>query len=253
MNMKLQTPIILVLFILFGFTSCEKGPGEGGTSTITGKVIAREYTNNYTILRGIFPATKEDVYIIYGNDLNEIYGDQMKTDLNGKYEFNYLQKGKYIIYAYSDDTTLDYTASSQKLAVMTEVEITGKNQTVEASDLTIVRGSGEKGSSSITGKIIVREYNGDFSVLRDIYPGAKEDVYLIYGDDSNEVYDKDMETDWNGKYEFEDLPKGKYIVYAFSKDSTLTYTTSRKIAVLKNIEITENYQVVGVPDITIIK
>jgi hypothetical protein len=137
--MKYRVSIILLSIALLGLISCEKGPGEGGTSTITGSVITHEYNGNFTVLRDIYPAAKEDVYIIYGDNADEIYGDQMETDWNGQYEFNYLQKGTYIIYVYSKDSTLDYSITSQKKAIMQEVEITGKNQTVVAPDITIIK------------------------------------------------------------------------------------------------------------------
>jgi hypothetical protein len=136
--MKLRVSTVLFAIALVVFVSCEKGPGEGGTSTIKGKVIIREYNGDFTVLRDIYPAAKEDVYIIYGDDASEVYGDNMEADWEGKYEFNYLQKGKYIIYVYSKDSTLTYT-TSRKTVVMKEVEITGKNQTIEVPDITIIK------------------------------------------------------------------------------------------------------------------
>lgn len=136
--MKYKLSTALIVFSLIACISCEKGPGEGGNSTIKGKVITREYNGDFTVLRDVYPSAKEDVYIIYGNDASEVYGDQMETDWEGKYEFNYLQKGKYIIYVYSKDSTLTYT-TSKKIAIMKEVEITGKNQTVEVPDITIIK------------------------------------------------------------------------------------------------------------------
>lgn len=130
--------VILSAMLMVTLVACEKGPGEGGTSTIKGKVITREYNGDFTNLRDVYPAAKEDVFIIYGDNINEVYGDQMETDWDGKYEFNYLQKGKYVIYVYSKDSTLTYT-TSREIAVMKEVEITDKNQTVEAPDIIIIK------------------------------------------------------------------------------------------------------------------
>lgn len=129
----------MVYFTLFAlalcFASCEKGPGEGGTSTIRGKVIIREYNGSYTILRGEYPATKEDVFIVYGDD--EVYGDNFETGYDGIYEFNYLREGSYTIYAYSDDSTDLIT--SRQVAVMRHVEITGKDQIIEVPDIIILK------------------------------------------------------------------------------------------------------------------
>jgi hypothetical protein len=127
--MKIITSIKIATFSLFIMVACEKQEGEGGTSTIRGKVITREYNGDFTKLRAIYPAAKKDVYIIYGNDSTEVYGDNMETNWDGSYEFNFLQEGDYIIFAYSKDSTLDYEITSQEIAVMKRVEITGKNQT----------------------------------------------------------------------------------------------------------------------------
>lgn len=132
----MKTRIVLGLFlVVFVITSCEKGPGEGGTSTIRGKVIVKEYNSDFTIMRDEYPGAKEDVYIIYGND--EVYGDKFETNYNGNYEFNYLLEGNYIVFAYSKDSTNLIT--DEKIAVMHEVEITSKNQIVEVPDIIILK------------------------------------------------------------------------------------------------------------------
>lgn len=114
--------------------SCEKQAGEGGASAIKGKVYAREYNSNYTLLTAEYYAPKEDVYIIYEGD--SIYSDKFETNYDGSYQFKYLRKGKYTIFAYSDDST--FTAASGKVARMVEVEITENNQEVEAATINII-------------------------------------------------------------------------------------------------------------------
>lgn len=133
MNTKIFYAFLIVLGL--GLASCEQGPGEGGTSTIRGKVIIREYNGDYSIVRGEYPATKEDVFLVYGED--EVYGDNFETGYDGTYEFNYLREGNYTVYAYSDDSTDLITG--REIAVMRQVEITGKNQIVEVSDIIILK------------------------------------------------------------------------------------------------------------------
>jgi hypothetical protein len=133
--MKKLTVLFLSLGLTLSFTACEKGPGEGGTSTIRGKVIVREYNGDFTFMRGEYPGAKEDVYIVYGDDY--VYGDQFETHYDGTYEFNYLREGNYTIYAYSKDST--DLISSEEIPVIKEVEITGKNQTVEVPDIIILK------------------------------------------------------------------------------------------------------------------
>jgi hypothetical protein len=123
------------ILLILGLASCEKGPGEGGTSTIRGRVVVHDYNGDFTILRDTFPAAKEDVYIIYGDDY--VYGDKFETSYDGSYEFNYLQEGSYTVYAYSKDSTSLIIAKI--VAVMKQVEITGKNQIVEVPDIIILQ------------------------------------------------------------------------------------------------------------------
>jgi hypothetical protein len=116
--------LILSAFVLF--LSCEKQAGEGGTSTIKGVVIVHEWNSDFTIPRDTFPAQDEDVYIVYGDD--EVYGDKFSTGYDGKYEFNYLQNGKYTIYVLSKSDTILLT--KELIPIIKEVEITDKNQEV---------------------------------------------------------------------------------------------------------------------------
>lgn len=134
MKVKLFFGILALVLITY---ACEKDPGRGGTSTIRGKVIVHEYNKNFTIPRDTFPGAKEDVYIIYGDDM--VYGDRFEAHYDGTYEFNYLREGQYKVYAYSKDSTLNYDVTSQEIPVIKEVEITGKDQVVEVPDIIILK------------------------------------------------------------------------------------------------------------------
>ena len=97
--------ICLISLVLF---SCEKNEGEGGTSVIEGQVYKLETfqnanTGNYDTIEFQLDVGK-DVFIIYGNDKSELYDDKFETDYNGRYHFEYLRKGDYIIYTYADST-----------------------------------------------------------------------------------------------------------------------------------------------------
>jgi hypothetical protein len=110
------------------------------------------------------------------------------------------------------------------------------------------KNSGEGGNATITGSVWVRNYNSTFSSLLSEYAGVKEDVYIVYGD--NIGYDDKVDTDYQGYFRFNYLRKGKYTIYVFSKDSTMT-SPDGKIAVIKEVEITENDQLLVVPQILI--
>ena len=133
MKTKFVSGFLFMIALLF--SACEKGPGEGGTSTIRGKVIIREYNGDFTILRDVYPGAKEDVYIIYGDDY--VYGDKFETNYDGNYEFDYLLEGSYKVFAYSKDT--NNLITSERIPIIREVEITDKNQVVEVPDIIIAK------------------------------------------------------------------------------------------------------------------
>jgi hypothetical protein len=106
------------------------------------------------------------------------------------------------------------------------------------------------GTSAITGKVIVRQYNSNFTILMEQYYAADENVFIIYGDDP--VYGDKTSTNYDGTYRFEYLREGKYTIYTYSKDSA-HYPTQHEIPVIKQVEITKKNQEVKVSDIIILK
>jgi hypothetical protein len=132
---KLSRSIALLLLSGFFFVSCSKEAGEGGNSTIYGKVIVHNYNSNFTVLNDIYDGADEEVYIIYGDDLS--YSERIRTSYNGVYEFKYLRPGNYTVFVYSEDSTL--TLPSGKYAVIREIKITGNRQTVKADDIIIFK------------------------------------------------------------------------------------------------------------------
>jgi len=107
---------------------------------------------------------------------------------------------------------------------------------------------GTGGTSSISGKIFVKDYNASFTTLLNEYYAPEQRVYIIYGD--NEVYSDDMRTHYNGSYRFDNLRKGTYHIFAYSKDSTQT-SPSGLVHVMKTVEITANNQQLVIEDIVI--
>ena len=97
--------IVFISAILI-FAACSKNPGEGGTSSVQGKVMILE--GFYNVFTQTFDTTalyygeKEDVYIIYGEDTSDVYDDSFETSWDGTYRFEFLRKGNYTLYGYSD-------------------------------------------------------------------------------------------------------------------------------------------------------
>ncbi|MCC6370754.1 MAG: hypothetical protein IT236_07115, partial [Bacteroidia bacterium] len=124
-----------IIGLLLGIFSCKKEAGEGGRATIKGKIWAQDWNAGFTVKNGEYAATDEDVYIIYGNNVS--YGDKVKTNYNGEFEFKYLRTGKYTIYVYSKDNTLK--SQSGDTVFVKEVNITSKKQTVTLDQITIYK------------------------------------------------------------------------------------------------------------------
>lgn len=125
--------IILLLFL--SIAGCKKGPGEGGSSSIRGKIFRYGYNANFSTLLDSSFAEEEDVYIIYGDAVT--FGDRQNTNHDGSYEFKYLRKGKYTIFAYEDDST-KYPVKARR-AVEIVVEITENKQNLDAPQLNLVK------------------------------------------------------------------------------------------------------------------
>jgi hypothetical protein len=107
---------------------------------------------------------------------------------------------------------------------------------------------GEGGSGSIKG--FVYEYK--LNILGDTisrYAAADQDIYIIYGDD-NTFYDDNIQTSYDGSFEFPYLQKGKYTVFVYEDCATCL---SGKKEILRTIEITKKNQVIDLDTIDIRK
>jgi hypothetical protein len=142
---KVSVFSILFIFSLLVY-SCKKEEGVGGTSTIKGKVILHDYDASYQnpVPLEIGPVANEDVYIIYGSD-GTVYNDDFKTSFDGTYEFKFLQKGKYKLFAYSKDSSGASIGnpSNKDIPVFLEIEITSNGSTVNAPDLIIINNNAQ--------------------------------------------------------------------------------------------------------------
>jgi len=112
--------------------SCKKSPGEGGSSTIQGKVWVQEWDASFTRRDSLQDRVGmgEDVFIIYGDDVS--YGDKKECSYDGRFEFKYLRPGSYTLYVYSKDP-----GPSGKKAVVKTIQIDSEKQTLDAGTFTI--------------------------------------------------------------------------------------------------------------------
>src|SRR5688572_16962869 len=119
------------------FVSCEKGPGEGGRTSIIGKVWAEEWDDiSYTVHYDSLDrwAADEDVFIIYGDDIS--FGERIRTGPDGVFEFKYLREGEYTIYVYSEAVENVSSTAGGKAAISKRVSIPKKG-TFDAGIFTI--------------------------------------------------------------------------------------------------------------------
>jgi hypothetical protein len=116
-------------------TSCEKPPGPGGRATIKGKVYAYDYDNTqrYKLSEGYSPGEK--VYIIYGN--NTAVGKDVRTSMDGSYQFQFLNKGHYKVFVTSIDTSLKVKGNNTDIPISQDVNITESSQVVTLKDFVI--------------------------------------------------------------------------------------------------------------------
>lgn len=92
--------ISIIFFSLLLLFACTKEPGEGGKNTIEGVIIKQDYTESTDQFVIEYPAVEERVYIIYGD--NAYYADETRTNFDGSFRFDFLYKGEYQIFVYSE-------------------------------------------------------------------------------------------------------------------------------------------------------
>jgi hypothetical protein len=100
-----------------------------------------------------------------------------------------------------------------------------------------VEGSG--GGATIKGMIQEQKYNALGNIIAE-YPAGDVDVYLIYGT-TDQFYDDDVKTSYDGSFVFQYLQKGTYTVFVYEDDAT---QPSGKNVIKQTFEITEKGQVV---------
>tara|TARA_B100001939_G_scaffold313623_1_gene297515 strand:+ start:512 stop:922 length:411 start_codon:yes stop_codon:yes gene_type:complete len=131
--------LILILFISFLISSCEKQAGEGGTSSIQGSVY--KLSTYFNVLTQQIDTisyqldSKKDVYIIYSDDENDFYDDNVETNWNGQYRFDNLRKGDYTLFVYADST--DLLNISYDYPIFKHIKIDANNSTFTLSDFVI--------------------------------------------------------------------------------------------------------------------
>lgn len=126
--MKLLSIVIIGIVLLV--SSCSKSEGVGGKSIIKGKITITNSNNG--MLEETYNAQAHNVYIIYGE--GSIYNDDFKTSLDGSYQFEYLNKGSYQIFTYSD---CENCPKGQDSLILVPVEVEN-NETKEVNTIEVL-------------------------------------------------------------------------------------------------------------------
>ena len=217
------------------FISCSK-EGVGGSKSISGTVKRIIIAPNGNAVDTV-SAVDRDVFIQYGEE--DYYNDDVKTNSEGYYEFSYLRKGDYKVFAYSDCISCD--AGKNKVEMDIELKKSASNQNL------MVRKEVDydDGSSSISGRLMAQHFAGSFEIGSP-FPSQENEVYITYEDE--EVYFDRMDTGVDGKFEFKNLIKGTYTLYAFSECETCENEWD---TVSVQIQVKDNYSVNPVGDLNI--
>jgi hypothetical protein len=124
---------ILTLVVIH---SCKKPPGPGGRASIIGKIYVKDF-NTAAIPPAIaeYYGAGETVYICYGDET--VVGNSVKTTTDGSFDFQFLRKGHYKVFALSRDTSIHVAGTNKTLPVSFEIDITGTKQIIDLKDITI--------------------------------------------------------------------------------------------------------------------
>lgn len=189
----------------FLLPSCNKGPGEGGTGTVQGFVkLVHHPDDDYTLTPDTMVAAKTDVFIIYGDE--DFFGDDVETNAEGMYQFEYLRSGEYTVFAYS---TLP---SGEKVAVSETVELQ-RGAVAKVPTLYIHDGKAY-GTSVVKGRVHATYYhNGSY---RGEGWACEHRVYIRrMGED---IPFDDTRVGPDGYFAFQKLQPGTYEVYTVTQD-----------------------------------
>ena len=117
--------------------SCVQTPGEGGRASIVGHVVEEErlVLENPASVQGVYPATDQDVFLIYGDNVGP--DDNVETNHEGNFVFPWLRPGDYTVYVYSEDTS--GVTPTRDVAVVQHVTISSANETVTLDTLRIFK------------------------------------------------------------------------------------------------------------------
>lgn len=268
MKNTLKTLGILAVAML-SISSCQKEPGPGGTSSISGNVMGQILTGNNG------GSAEQEVTTIICTHANGVDGSILD---NSDYFLLNTPNGGTNYYVWYENT--NWPGQDPGLSGRTAIKVTYSNS---ESNVTIATNTAAAISANASADFTVSQ-NGDILTITNVVTGevtdadevntpfivdvanqgqsatggtgsyieapiADERVYLIYGDE--DTYSESVRTDENGNYQFKGLTKGKYRVFAFSINTNDPNGLLEQIEV--EAEITKNKEVVTADQLTIVQ
>ena len=197
--------ILAIMAMVMLLTACNKGPGEGGTGTVRGYVkLVHHPDDDYTLTPDTLVAAKTDVFIIYGDEA--YFGDDVETNAEGLYQFEYLLPGYYTVFAYS---TLP---SGEKIAVKETVKL--ERGAISQVPTLYIHDGKAYGTSIVKGRVHAAYYhNGSY---RGEGWACEHRVYISrVGED---IPFDDTRVGPDGYFAFQKLPPGEYEVFTVTQD-----------------------------------
>ena len=204
--MKKTVNLLLALFMVaMLLPACNKGPGEGGTGTVQGYVkLVHHPDDDYTLTPDTMAAAKTDVFIIYGDEA--YFGDDLETNAEGMYQFEYLRPGDYTVFAYSTLPT------GEKVAVSETVNL--QRGMVAMVPTLYIHDGKAYGTSIVKGRVHASYYhNGSY---RGEGWACEHRVYIRrMGED---IPFDDTRVGPDGWFAFQKLQPGEYEIYTVTQD-----------------------------------
>lgn len=225
--MKIFSYFLLLFSFVLIHSSCNKDEGFGGSSTLEGYVYnIRHSDDNFSFQIDTFPALDQRVYIQYKEGI-----DDVRTDFEGKYRFNYLRSGNYLVYAHSE------LANGSSEAVIKDVKVSGS--TTKADTIFIHTGKAY-GTSMIKGSVYATYWhNGKYQGQG---PALGERVYIKYA--GEDAYFDDIRISNNGVFIFQKLTPGIYEIHVITTDKD----TRVPETIIETVEITETGKIYNLPE-----
>ena len=197
--------MLALLLASLTMASCNKKEGEGGTGTVQGFVkLVHHPDDDYTLTPDTLVAAKTDVFIIYGDEA--YFGDDVETNAEGLYQFEYLLPGYYTVFAYS---TLP---SGEKIAVKETVKL--ERGAISQVPTLYIHDGKAYGTSIVKGRVHAAYYhNGSY---RGEGWACEHRVYIRrVGED---IPFDDTRVGPDGYFAFQKLQPGEYEVFTVTQD-----------------------------------